>query len=193
MKTLIFGTSNPNKIQEINKLIPSSISVKSMQEMGVDEELPEDQDTIAGNAMQKVRHLYSLVQQNCFAEDTGLIVNALDGAPGVYSARFSGPDSTSEKNINKLLRQLKGEVDRKAHFLTVIALHWEGGYYTFEGIVEGSISEQICGDGGFGYDPVFIPAGYEKSFGELPMHVKNQISHRSRAVSKLVNFLKRNS
>lgn len=193
MKTLIFGTSNPNKIKEINKLMPSSISVKSMQEMGIDEELPEDQDTIAGNALQKVRHLYSLVQQNCFAEDTGLIVNALGGAPGVYSARFSGPDSTSEKNIDKLLRQLKDEEDRKAHFLTVIALHWEGAYYTFEGIVEGNISREIQGDGGFGYDPVFIPSGYEKSFGELPMHVKNQISHRSRAVSKLVDFIKRHN
>ncbi len=171
--------------------MPSSISVKSMQEMGIDEELPEDQDTIAGNALQKVRHLYSLVQQNCFAEDTGLIVNALGGAPGVYSARFSGPDSTSEKNIDKLLRQLKDEEDRKAHFLTVIALHWEGVYYTFEGIVEGNISREIHGDGGFGYDPVFIPSGYERSFGELPMHVKNQISHRSRAVSKLVDFIKR--
>ena len=190
---LVFGTSNPNKLKEIRHLIPSSIRLWSMQEVGIDQELPEDQDTIAGNAEQKVHELYRLCGKNCFAEDTGLIVEALNGDPGVYSARYAGPQRSAQDNMDLLLHNLRSKDNRNAHFLTVIALHWEGGLYTFKGIVEGHIAHQAAGKGGFGYDPIFIPSGYQKSFGELPSHVKNQMSHRARAVLKLITFLESHS
>lgn len=190
---LVFGTSNPNKLKEIRRLIPSSIQLWSMQEVGIDQELPEDQDTIAGNAEQKVHELYRLCGKNCFAEDTGLIVEALNGEPGVYSARYAGPQRDAQDNMRLLLENLKGIENRNAHFLTVIALFWQGGLYTFRGMVEGHIAQQAQGDGGFGYDPIFIPAGYQKSFGQLPSHVKNQMSHRARAVQKLITFLEGHS
>ena len=193
MKKLIFGSSNPHKLAEVKKLMPPSVSLISMQELGIHEELPEEQDTISGNALQKAQELHRLTSMNCFAEDTGLLVDTLDGAPGVYSARFAGKQSTSEENLTKLLRLMEGKENREAHFLTVVALIWEGADYTFEGRVDGHIAKDPKGEGGFGYDPVFIPDGYEKTFGELPQHVKNQISHRARAVGKLQDFLARHS
>lgn len=189
MSTLIFGTTNMHKLQEIKQIMPGSIELKSMQELGITKELPEDRDTISENAAQKANFLYHLTNENCFAEDTGLEVDVLDGAPGVHSARFAGPDKDAAKNMQYLLKMMEGKASRSARFLTVIALHWESGFFTFQGVVEGKIAKEAMGDGGFGYDPIFIPDGYEKSFGQLPPHVKNQISHRARAVNKLIAFL----
>jgi XTP/dITP diphosphohydrolase len=190
MKTLIFGTTNAHKLKEIKGMMPDLINLKSMQEIGITKELPEEQDTIEGNAAQKANELYELCETNCFAEDTGLVVDALNGEPGVHSARYAGPEKDAQKNMRHLLDKLQGIKNRSAHFLTIIALHWDGGFFTFEGRVNGRIAAEPMGEGGFGYDPIFIPEGYERSFGILPAHVKNQISHRARAVNKLIDFLK---
>lgn len=189
MPKLVFGTSNPNKLVELRALTPESIQLVSMAELGITDDLPETQDTIPGNAIQKVDALYKQIQTNAFAEDTGLEVDALDGAPGVYTARYAGPERSAEANMDLLLRNLKDKENRGAQFRTVIAMIWAGETHTFEGIVRGKIAEEKSGDGGFGYDPIFIPEGYDQTFAQLSSAIKNEISHRGRAVQKMLAFL----
>lgn len=189
MPKLVFGTSNPNKLIELCALTPESIQLVSMAELGITDDLPETQDTIPGNAIQKVDALYKQIQTNAFAEDTGLEVDALDGAPGVYTARYAGPERSAEANMDLLLRNLKDKENRGAQFRTVIAMIWAGQTHTFEGIVRGKIAEEKSGDGGFGYDPIFIPEGYDQTFAQLSSAIKNKISHRGRAVQKMLAFL----
>lgn len=189
MPKLVFGTSNPNKLIELRALTPESIQLVSMAELGITDDLPETQDTIPGNAIQKVDALYQQIQTNAFAEDTGLEVDALDGAPGVYTARYAGPERSAEANMDLLLRKLKDKENRGAQFRTVIAMIWTGATHTFEGIVRGKIAEEKSGDGGFGYDPIFIPEGYDQTFAHLSSAIKNEISHRGRAVQKMLAFL----
>ncbi len=191
-KNLIFATSNKNKIAEINKLLPKnlSLSISTMGEMGIEEDIPETGNTLEENAIQKAMYIYDKYGYNCFAEDTGLVVNSLDGKPGIYSARYAGKERSSEKNMEKVLNKLKGIQDRSAYFKTVIALIIEGELKTFEGVINGEITLSKTGDSGFGYDPIFKPEGYDKTFAEIGLSEKNKISHRAKALKKLVNYLK---
>ena len=188
-RTLICASSNSHKILEMKAMLPKRYELKGLADIGYAKEIPETQNTIKGNAMQKVETLYGEINLDCFAEDTGLEVDALDGAPGVLSARFAGPEKDSARNMEKLLNLLESQADRSAQFRTVIALIWKGKRYVFEGIVRGIILESKKGISGFGYDPIFQPDGYDKSFGELSSDVKNEISHRAKAVIKLMDFL----
>lgn len=186
---LIFATQNPNKVREVAKKLHSSIQIKSLLDLGYTKELNEDSDTLEGNALQKARAVYQLFGKNCFADDTGLEVNALENAPGVRSARYAGEAKSSEANMRKLLQELKSKTDRTARFKTVIALIMGGKEYLFEGIVEGEIIEEKRGEAGFGYDPVFRANAMDKTFAEMKLDEKSAISHRAKAVEKLVNFL----
>ena len=197
MRELIFATHNENKAIEIQAILDDSFRILSLDQVGLSDEIPEDQDTLEGNALQKARYVEARLGVDCFADDTGLEVDALGGEPGVYSARYAelsnerndGQDA-SEANIIKLLRRMEGKSNRKARFRTVVALVIDGKQYTFEGVVEGSILEEKRGKEGFGYDPVFLPDGYHKSFAEMPLSIKNTISHRARAVDQLADFLR---
>lgn len=189
MIDLIFGTHNPNKVSEIQQLVPDSIRVRSLSDIGLLEDIPEDQNTLEGNAIQKSQYVFDRFQYNVFSDDTGLEVEALNGDPGVYSARYAGPQKNSEDNMNKLLHSLEHESNRKARFRTVIALFWNKKLHLFEGVVKGEISTKKKGTKGFGYDPIFIPEGFVKSFAEMSSEEKNNISHRGRAVKKLISFL----
>jgi len=189
MIKLVFGTSNENKLKEIRKLVPNSIQLLSMAELGIHGELPETRETIKENAIQKAEALYDEVKVNSFAEDTGLEVDALDGAPGVYTARYAGNRKDSSANMELLLENLKNKSDKGAQFRTNIALIWNKETYVFEGIVRGKIACEKRGEGGFGYDPIFIPDGHEKTFAELPSKIKQNISHRARAFQKMMAFL----
>lgn len=186
---LIFATHNNNKVAEIKPLIPASIKVKTLTEIGITEEIPETADTIEGNALLKVRFVYERLKCNCFADDTGLEVAAINGEPGVYSARYAGEGKSANDNIEKLLGKLKGVENRAAKFKTVIAAILDGKEYVFEGIVDGEIAELKLGQNGFGYDPVFVPDGFMVSFAQMTLEEKNKISHRSRAVRKFTEFL----
>ena len=186
---LIFATSNANKVSEVNKLLPKNIQVHSLKDIGFTDELPETQDTIEGNAIQKAETLYKLIGKDCFAEDTGLIVPALNGEPGVYSARYAGPQKNDQDNMNLLLKNLQDHTDRSAYFKTVIALFIDGKHYTFEGRAEGRIIESPRGDQGFGYDPIFLPNGYNTTFAEMNMSEKGSISHRAKALQLLIEHL----
>lgn len=190
MQPLIFATGNPNKVKEVNQILDGTLEVISMREFGVKEEIPETSDTIEGNALQKARYLVEHYQVNCFSEDTGLEIEALNGAPGVHTARYGGAARTAEANMERVLQELGGEMNRMAQFKTVIALILDGKEYTFEGICKGSILRSQRGAGGFGYDPIFQPWGYDKTFAELPYSEKNKISHRAKAMEKLIAFLK---
>lgn len=185
---LIFATGNQNKVKEVAALLPDTINVGSLDDINCIKDLPENQDTLEGNALEKARYVYNNHKVNCFSEDTGLEVFELNGEPGVYSARYAGPEKDNEKNIDLLLKKLEGSTDRRARFRTVIALIIDGKEFTFEGIVNGTILKERCGDGGFGYDPVFQPEGQEVTFAEMPMHLKAEMSHRGRAVKKLLSF-----
>jgi len=187
---LIFATGNPNKVKEVNQILDGTLEVISMREFGVKEDIPETSDTIEGNALQKARYLAEHYKVNCFSEDTGLEVEVLGGAPGVNTARYGGASRTAEANMERLLKELGGEMNRVAQFKTVIALILDGKEYTFEGICKGSILRSQRGEGGFGYDPIFQPWGYDKTFAELPYSEKNKISHRAKAMEKLIAFLK---
>jgi XTP/dITP diphosphohydrolase len=187
---IVFATSNAHKAAEIQRLLPSSINVKTLKDIGCEEDIPETADTVEGNALQKANYVMDHYQTNCFADDTALEVDALNGEPGVYSARYAGPQRSAEDNMQLLLSKLEGKENRSARFRTVIALILEGKEYSFEGIVEGKISLEKSGSEGFGYDPIFIPNDYSVSFSEMSMEEKNSISHRGRAVRKLVEFLK---
>lgn len=189
MKELIFATANPNKIKEIKAILDGQFSILGLDSIGCTEDIPETQPTIEGNALQKAQYVVDHYGVDCFAEDTGLEIDALDGEPGVYSARYAGPERDSDANIRLALSKLRDKKNRAAQFKTVIALIQDGKTMTFEGIVRGTIIEEKRGKGGFGYDPVFVPDGYEQTFGEMDPEIKNQISHRARAVAKLREYL----
>ena len=197
---IVFATNNKNKLSEIREILGSGFEVMSLAEIGCHEDIPETGDTLLDNAVQKARYVFEKYGYDCFADDTGLEVDALDGEPGVHSARYAeGTDHDSNANMDKLLRKLGDETRRTARFRTVIALlqkqqsgesAGEGSVlHIFEGKVEGSIIKEKCGAEGFGYDPIFMPEGYDKTFAELGLDVKNQISHRARAVKKLADYL----
>ncbi len=190
-KTLIFATSNYNKIIEANKLLNSqtSYNIISKKDAGIMDEIPETGKTIEENAIQKANYIYENYKLDCFAEDTGLIIDALNGEPGIYSGRYAGEEKNDKKNIKKVLTNLKNKSNRKAGFKTVIALIMNGELHIFEGIVEGKIINTPRGETGFGYDPIFVPEGFDKTFAELGTDIKNQISHRAKAMKKLVDFL----
>ena len=185
---LIFATNNAHKLDEVRSILGSRFTVKSLKEIGCEADIPETADTLEGNALMKARFLYEKYGVDCFADDTGLEVTALGGAPGVHTARYAG-NHDSEANMNKLLNELEKKSDRSAQFRTVIALIIEGKEFLFEGIVKGSIAKEKAGDGGFGYDPIFIPDGFSQTFSQMGHDSKNHISHRALAVEKLYNYL----
>lgn len=189
--TLVFATNNPNKLAEIRQLVPSNIEILSLKDINCYEELPETSDTLEDNAAQKAYYVYDHYGYNCFADDTGLEIDALDGRPGVYSARYAGKDCIAENNIQKVLAEMQGEDNRDACFRTIISLVIDGKEYHFEGHVEGQIIPEKWGDKGFGYDPIFLPDGYEQSFAQMSIRQKNEISHRGLAVNSLIDFLKK--
>lgn len=186
----IFATNNPNKLKEVRHIANNKFNIVGIDEFGITEELPETQNTLEGNALQKAKYLYEKISKNCFADDTGLEVEALNGRPGIFSARYAGEGKSSIDNIKKLLNELKDCSNRSAQFRTVVALILNGKEYLFEGIIKGKIIDELKGENGFGYDPVFVPLGFEKTFAELPLNIKNTISHRAQAFEKLFNFLK---
>lgn len=186
---LVFATNNQHKLGEIQNLLGNQIKLLSLKDISFFEEIPEDYDTLKENALQKATYIYDRFKFNCFADDTGLEIDYLKGAPGVFSARYAGLTCSSEDNVIKVLTEMNGVENRKARFRTVIALILDGEKYFFEGIVDGEILLENHGVGGFGYDPIFRPLGYDKSFAEMNMDEKNNISHRARATKKLVDFL----
>ena len=186
---LVFVSGNNNKVKEIRKKLPLIYQLKGLKDLNFTEDIPETSNTFEGNAKQKASYIYSKFNMNCFADDSGLEVDYLNGAPGVYSARFAGKEKNDNKNNSLLLEKLNGVSNRKARFKTVICLILEGKEYFFEGFVEGVITEYGIGDGGFGYDPIFIPNGYDRTFAEMTLEEKNQLSHRAIAVQKMIDFL----
>ena len=187
---LVFATNNKHKLDEVRKITSHHpVEIVSLTEINCFDDIPETADTLEGNALQKAHYIQEKFGLNCFADDTGLEVEALNNAPGVYSARYAGPGHDSEANMKKLLHEMEGKENRKARFRTVIALVWNGKTYTFDGIVNGTITTTKRGENGFGYDPIFIPEGYEQTIAELGNDIKNQISHRAKAVEKLDEFL----
>lgn len=190
-KQIVFATNNAHKLKEVRFALKDIYQVKSLNEIGFDEDIPEPFETLEENAFTKSKTIFDKFKIDCFADDTGLEVEALNGAPGVYSARYAGPECSFEDNVKKLLEELDGESNRKARFRTVISLILYGKEYYFEGIVNGVITKKRSGESGFGYDPVFKPNGYEQTFAEMDLNLKNQISHRGIAVLKLINFLKK--
>ncbi len=187
---LVFATHNQNKFDEVNILLPSHIELISLTDIGCTSEIPETAETLEGNAKLKADYVTKKYGLSCFSDDTGLLVDALNGAPGVYSARYAGRQKNASDNITKLLSELKDIENRAARFQTSIALNLNEESIFFKGIVEGKITEHKNGVNGFGYDPIFQPQGYKKTFGELPLEIKNQISHRGKAIQKLVSYLK---
>lgn len=187
---IVFATHNLNKLKEVQKIVPEGIELLSLNDINCFEEVPETQLTIKGNALQKAEFIKQHYHVDCFADDTGLEVVALNGEPGVFSARYAGPQRDSEDNIQKLLTNLQDQTNRKAQFKTVIALSLGDEMHTFTGICEGEITKEKHGDGGFGYDPVFKANGYSQTFAEISMEEKNKIGHRGKAIQQLVSFLK---
>jgi XTP/dITP diphosphohydrolase len=190
---LCFATNNNNKIWEVSNLLGADFKLLGLQDIGCNEDLREDQSTLEGNAQQKAEYVFDHYNVNCFADDTGLEVEALNNEPGVFSARYAGPQRSDHDNMALLLERLDSSPNRQARFRTVICAFINNQKYFFEGIVEGEIAEKNTGNQGFGYDPIFIPAGYSQTFAEMSLEEKNSISHRSIAVKKLVDFLKTNS
>ena len=192
MKKIVFATNNQHKLSEIRQILGDRVEVLSLKDINCDVDIPETGATLEANALQKAQYIYDHYQMDVFADDSGLEVDALGGAPGVYSARYAGGEGhDSEANMAKLLRELGENNNRKARFRTVIALIIQGQVHEFEGIVNGEITRERRGGEGFGYDPIFQPEGYDKTFAELGAEVKNQISHRARATQKLVEFLQK--
>jgi XTP/dITP diphosphohydrolase len=187
---IVFATHNTNKVREIKQLFPSYVNIKTLTDIGITEEIPETEETVEGNALLKARFVYERTGSNCFADDTGLEVDSLNGAPGVYSARYAGENKTAADNIAKLLSELKNKNNRSASFKTVIAAILDKKEYLFEGIVNGQIAATPIGQSGFGYDPIFIPEGYDITFAQMTLEQKNALSHRSIAVKKFIEFLK---
>ena len=192
MQRLTIATNNKHKLDEIAAVLGDDFEIMSLKDIGCIEDLPEEQDTLEGNSLQKAEFVFKNYKVSCFADDTGLEVEALNGAPGVHSAHYAGPQRSAEDNINLLLKNLNGVTNRKARFRTVITLVGENGMHQFEGIVNGKILTEPRGTGGFGYDSVFLPSRLKKTLAEMEMDEKNEISHRARAVQKLVGFLKKN-
>ena len=190
MRRLIFATNNAHKLGEVQALLGDAFTLVTLRECGITEDIPETADTLEGNALQKARYVYEKTGLDCFADDTGLEVDALGGAPGVHSARYATDGHDFAANNRLLLKNLEGVTDRTARFRTVIALILDGVEYTFEGRVEGTIATAESGSEGFGYDPLFVPSGEIITFAQMSAEAKNAISHRGRAVAKLVNFLK---
>lgn len=188
---IIFATGNRHKLQEAQQILGPNFTLKTPEEFGITEEIPETSDTIEGNALQKVQYIWEKVHKCCFADDTGLFVDALDGAPGVHSARYAGEGKRAEDNVAKLLEQMENKEPRSARFRTIIALMKDGRPTLFEGKVEGIITQKPSGEGGFGYDPIFAPKEYgsSKTFSELSAEEKNKISHRGEAMRKLAQYL----
>lgn len=186
---LIFATNNKNKVEEIRMALPENFSIQSLHEAGMDIDIPEPHDTLEANAAEKAKTIHRLTGENCFSEDTGLEVYSLNNEPGVNSARYAGEARSSDNNINKILSALAKSAQRKARFRTVICLILDKQEYLFEGICEGSIINEKRGSSGFGYDPVFVPSGSEKTFAEMDLQEKNSFSHRKKATEKLVAFL----
>ncbi len=191
MKKLVFATNNAHKLEEIRAILGDEIEILSLKDIHCDADIPETADTLEGNAALKAEYVYRNYGMDCFADDTGLEVEALGGAPGVYSARYAGSSHDSEANMKKLLAELNGVTNRKAQFRTAICLIEKGEKHLFEGIVKGAIIEARWGNSGFGYDPVFVPEGYAETFAEMGNDEKNKISHRARAVQQLCAYLNR--
>lgn len=186
---LLFATNNKHKITEISDLLDEDFRIIGLADVNITEDIPEEEDTLAGNALGKARYVHRKTGMNVFADDTGLEVDALGGEPGVFSARYAGEGKSFDDNIDKLLSRMEGVADRRARFRTVIALILDDNEYLFEGTVEGEILAERRGTGGFGYDPVFRAEGYELTFAEIPLAEKNTVSHRARAMRKLLEFL----
>ena len=189
-KKLVVATNNAHKLEEISAILGNEMELLSLKDIHCNADIPETADTLEGNARQKAMYIHENYGMDCFADDTGLEVEALNGAPGVFSARYAGDGHDSEANMQKLLKELEEKENRKAQFRTAICLIMESKEYLFEGIVKGHIIEEKRGGAGFGYDPIFVPEGYNQTFAELGNDVKNTISHRARAVEKLCTFLK---
>lgn len=189
MKKLIFATNNQHKLEEVIHLIKDNYKILSLKDINCFEEIPETSDTIKGNASQKSHYIFDKFVIDCFADDTGLEIESLDGRPGVYSARYAGEEHNFEKNMNKVLAGMNGITNRKARFKTVISLILNGKENFFEGIIKGIILTEKRGQEGFGYDPIFQPIGYNLAFAEMPLEEKNKISHRAIAIKNLVNYL----
>ena len=186
---ILFATHNKHKLSEVTKMLPNNVFLIGLDDINCTTDIPETSDTIAGNALQKANYVKVNFELDCFADDTGLEIDALNEAPGVFSARWAGENCTYQDNIDKTLFEMKGMKNRDARFKTVIALILNNETHLFEGIIEGEITEHPIGDSGFGYDPVFKPKGYSQTFAEMPEELKNEISHRAIAVNKLVAFL----
>lgn len=189
MRKIIFASNNKHKAEEIRSVLGSDFEIITLKEAGIEIDIPEPHETLTENAREKSTVIYRLTGMDCFSEDTGLEVDALNGAPGVRSARYAGEQANADDNLQKLLAEMKGLTNRAARFRTVISLILSGKEYIFEGDCEGSITNQASGTAGFGYDPVFMPAQYDKTFAELGMEVKSVISHRKKAIEKMTVFL----
>ncbi len=186
---LVFATNNQHKVNEVQQLLPDGIQLLSLKDIGCTEDIAETETTLEGNAILKANYVTENYGYDCFADDTGLEVLSLNGAPGVYSARYAGEHGNAEKNMKKLLDELNGKTNRFAQFRTCVALNFNGKKLLFQGMCEGEILQRKRGKQGFGYDPLFLPIGYKKSFAEMEMEIKNTISHRARAIKKLVDYL----
>ncbi len=189
MLKIVFATQNPNKLQEIKAMLPDGIELKGLDHLGLNDDIPETQNTLEKNALQKARFVYERFKVNCFADDTGLEVEALNGRPGVHSARFAGEGKNNNANMDKLLDELKNSGNRRARFRTVIALIIDGEELLFNGIAEGEIINEKRGKEGFGYDPIFVPKGYTETYAQMPLKEKNRISHRFKATKMLADYL----
>ncbi|WP_321334024.1 non-canonical purine NTP diphosphatase [uncultured Bacteroides sp.] len=189
-KKLVFATNNLHKLEEVLLILGDKVDLLSLKDIHCDTDIPETADTLEGNALLKAEYVYNNYVMNCFGDDTGLEIEALNNEPGVYSARYAGEDKNSEANMQKVLRLLEGKENRKAQFRTAISLILDGKQYLFEGIIKGKIIREKRGEAGFGYDPIFVPEGYDQTFAELGTNVKNQISHRAQAINKLCEFLR---
>ena len=190
---LIIASQNQNKLVEFKKILGDKINLLSLSDIGLNQEIPENEKTIKKNAMFKAKFVNTQTGKNVFADDTGLEIDSLNGEPGVYSARYSGVERNSDKNIELVLRKLKNKSNRNSRFKTIISLIIDGKSVNFEGVVEGKITEEKRGSNGFGYDPIFQPNGYSSTFGEMSLKEKNKISHRSIAINKMVQYLKENN
>jgi XTP/dITP diphosphohydrolase len=188
-RKLLFATNNSHKLREICEIAGNDFEVIGLNDLGLEGDIPETSDTLEGNARQKAQFIFEKTKMDCFADDTGLEIDALDGRPGVYSARYAGEGCSFADNVNKILEELDGIENRKAKFRCVICLIMEGKEYLFEGRIDGAIIKESKGDTGFGYDPVFIPNGYQQTFAEMPAYLKNGVSHRGRAMVKMMKFI----
>lgn len=189
MTQLIIASANKGKINEIKEILPH-IDILSLADIGFDEEIPEPHQTFEENAFTKADTIYKATNKNVFADDSGICVDALDGAPGVISARYSGAGATDSSNLNLLINNMRGVENRSAHYTAVICLIWNGQIQYFKGICKGKLRDEPKGNGGFGYDPIFVPDGYEETFAELPAEIKNSISHRGKAIKQMAEFIK---